>query len=277
MTVSDSAPAAPLRPQGLSSTPVNPNAPVPPPAAGSLGVRVEKVTGGPAISVDALLTWLVKKRGSDLHLSVGTTPMARVNGDMMPVPNTPELTRENIAEALYVMMSPVQREAFDRSWELDFAHTIPGLSRFRVNVMKQRGNMGAVFRVVPSEIKPLESLGLPPVLNQFAGLARGLVLVTGPTGSGKSTTLAALIDQANRTRSGHIITVEDPIEFVHQHRKCVVNQREVGTDTTSFAEALKHILRQDPDIILIGELRDLETISIALTAAETGHLSLIHI
>jgi twitching motility protein PilT len=246
-------------------------APVAAPSASGAGVRVE-TTQFRGVDVDMLLRRLVEASGSDLHLSVGAPPLMRVHGTIKPVPGTAVLTTEGLQEALTGLLSPDQRNTFATNRELDFAYTVPGVSRFRANLMVQKGNPGGVFRTIPSEIKPLESLGMPTMLYNFAGLPRGLVLVTGPTGSGKSTTLAALVDRANRTRSGHILTVEDPIEFLHTHRSCVVNQREVGTDTASFAEALRHVLRQDPDIILIGELRDLETISIALTAAETGHL-----
>jgi twitching motility protein PilT len=170
------------------------------------------------------------------------------------------------------MLTQQQREVFEERLELDFSYALPGRARFRVNMYKQRESVGAAFRVIPFDIKSLESLGIPPVVATFASLPRGFVLVTGPTGSGKSTTLASLIDIANTQRHDHIMTVEDPIEFLHRHRSCLVNQREVGTDTHSFGEALKHVLRQDPDIILVGEMRDLETIQVALTAAETGHL-----
>ena len=173
---------------------------------------------------------------------------------------------------MYAILTDRQKQRFEETKELDLAYELPGAARFRVNIMQQQGSIGAVLRAIPWEILPLEALRMPDTLADFAELPRGLVLVTGPTGSGKSTTLAAIIDRANRTRKGHIITIEDPIEFVHQHRQCVVNQREVGQDTMSFQNALKHALRQDPDIILVGEMRDLETISIALTAAETGHL-----
>jgi twitching motility protein PilT len=173
---------------------------------------------------------------------------------------------------MYSALTQKQREKFEENLELDFAYSVPGRARFRVNVYRQRDALGAAFRIIPFEIKKLEDLGVPPSVANFAQLSRGFVLVTGPTGSGKSTTLASLIDMANRTRSEHIMTVEDPIEFLHRHQKCLVNQREVGEDTKSFSNALKHVLRQDPDIILVGEMRDLETISVALTAAETGHL-----
>ncbi len=169
-------------------------------------------------------------------------------------------------------MTERQRKVFEEELELDFSYAVPGSARFRVNVFQQREQLGAVMRMIPWEIKPLEDLGMPEVIGTFGKLKRGLVLVTGPTGSGKSTTLAALIDQINRTRRGHIVTIEDPIEFLHEHRGCIVNQREVGADTHGFRNALKHVLRQDPDVILVGELRDLDTISVALTAAETGHL-----
>jgi len=173
---------------------------------------------------------------------------------------------------MYGAITQTQRERFEEELELDFSYTLPDRGRFRVNMYKQKDAVGAAFRLIPFEIKSLEALGIPPAVREFATMPRGFVLVTGPTGSGKSTTLAALIDYANRTREEHIMTVEDPIEFLHEHKKCLVNQREVGTDTTSFNQALKHVLRQDPDIILVGEMRDLETISVALTAAETGHL-----
>ena len=173
---------------------------------------------------------------------------------------------------MYAVMTQAQRERFEEDLELDFSYALPGVSRFRVNVYKQKEHIGAAFRVIPMDIKPLSELGVPQVVANFASLPRGFVLVTGPTGSGKSTTLASLIDLANRSRHDHIMTVEDPIEFLHEHKSCLVNQREVGSDTNSFEQALKHVLRQDPDIILVGEMRDLETIQVALTAAETGHL-----
>jgi twitching motility protein PilT len=190
------------------------------------------------------------------------------------LPGYPALTGEQLRRTLYNVMTERQRKTFEEELELDFAYAVPGHARFRVNVFQQREDIGAVMRVIPWEIVPLEDLGMPDVIGSFANLPRGLVLVTGPTGSGKSTTLAAIIDKVNRTRRGHIMTIEDPIEFLHEHRGCLVNQREVGADTHGFRAALKHALRQDPDVILVGELRDLETISVALTAAETGHLVL---
>jgi pilus retraction protein PilT len=209
--------------------------------------------------------------GSDLHVTVGAPPSIRVNGSLRPLDNTNRWMRDKVRSALYSLLTPAQTVEFEREMELDFAYTANG-ARFRVNYYQQRGSIGGAFRLIPQEIKQLKDLGVPESVGRFAAMPRGLVLVTGPTGSGKSTTLAALIDQVNRTRADHIVTVEDPIEFLHRHQKSLVNQREVGGDTHSFAAALKHVLRQDPDVILIGELRDLETISVALTAAETGHL-----
>ncbi|TFD55449.1 type IV pilus twitching motility protein PilT [Cryobacterium frigoriphilum] len=218
------------------------------------------------------LAQVVAQRASDLHLTVNAPPMLRIDGGLVPVGDPTPWTVEQVSEAIRSMLSPVQAETFDRDLELDFAYSLSPTARFRVNVYQQRGEVGAAFRLIPTEIKVLAELGIPATVGRFAQLPRGLVLVTGPTGSGKSTTLAALIDLVNVTRADHIVTVEDPIEFLHTHKKSLVNQREVGHDTHSFASALKHVLRQDPDVILIGELRDLETISVALTAAETGHL-----
>lgn len=259
---------APQRPGAAPAS----SRPVSAPAAGGMGVSMGKATVQVRLKIDDLLLFMVKNKGSDLHLSVNAKPMIRQNGDMVAVPGYPALTGPIIKEAIYGLLTEHQKRKYEESWELDLAYTIEGVSRFRVNIMRQRGAVGAVFRVVPSEIRPLEALGLPTALYSLSGLPRGLVLVTGPTGSGKSTTLASLIDRANRTRAAHIVTIEDPIEFVHPHRMSIVNQREIGSDTHSYSEALKHVLRQDPDIILIGELRDLETIQTALTAAETGHL-----
>ncbi len=250
--------------------------PVSPPAADELGiVSVPRSALGdsePDIAIDEVLLYLLERGGSDLHLSVNAPPMIRVNGDLEAVPGYSALTPHQLQETVYALLTDRQKQRFEETKELDFAYALPGAARFRVNIFQQQGSVGGVLRAIPLEILPLEALRMPPILGDFAALPRGLVLVTGPTGSGKSTTLAAIIDRANRTRQGHIVTIEDPIEFVHQHRQCVVNQREVGTDTMSFASALKHALRQDPDIVLVGEMRDLETISTALTAAETGHL-----
>jgi twitching motility protein PilT len=209
---------------------------------------------------------------SDLHVTANMPPMVRVDGGLTASSFTQAWDADKVRKALRSIMSPAQEETFDRDLELDFAYTVSANARFRVNFYQQREAMGAAFRLIPTEIKQLADLGVPDSIARFATLARGLVLVTGPTGSGKSTTLAALVDLVNRTRADHIMTVEDPIEFLHGNHKSLVNQREVGNDTHSFGAALKHVLRQDPDVILIGELRDLETISVALTAAETGHL-----
>jgi len=224
--------------------------------------------------LDELLISVLRLNGSDLHLTSGAPPTVRIRGDMERLPGYPELTGEQLRRTLYNVMTERQRKVFEEELELDFAYAVPGHARFRVNVFQQREDVGAVMRVIPWEIVPLDELGMPDVLGTFADLPRGLVLVTGPTGSGKSTTLAAIIDKINESRRGHIMTIEDPIEFLHEHRGCLVNQREVGSDTHGFRAALKHALRQDPDVILVGELRDLDTISVALTAAETGHLVL---
>jgi twitching motility protein PilT len=224
------------------------------------------------IDFAALLLEVMDRRASDLHLTAGAAPMVRVRGRLVPVEGYPTLTPTDTREIVYSILSGSQRQKFENNWQLDFAYQIPGKARFRVNAYFQRSAVGAAFRLIPFEVVPLESLGLPPVVADFAKKPRGLVLVTGPTGSGKSTTLASLIDVINSEREEHIMTIEDPIEFLHQHKKCIVNQRELGSDATSFADALKAALRQDPDVILVGEMRDLETIATAITAAETGHL-----
>jgi twitching motility protein PilT len=231
----------------------------------------QDASGAPDSSLIHALSAVLENGASDLHITVGAAPRIRVDGGLRPLPDEREWTREKVTAALFSLLSDAQGEQFVRDLELDFAYTAAG-ARFRVNYYRQRNSIGAAFRLIPREIRQLSELGVPAAVGQFAQLARGLVLVTGPTGSGKSTTLAALIDLVNATRADHIVTVEDPIEFLHKHKKSLVNQREVGHDTHSFAAALKHVLRQDPDVILIGELRDLETISVALTAAETGHL-----
>jgi twitching motility protein PilT len=209
---------------------------------------------------------------SDLHLTTGLPPMLRINGELERLKGYRRMGSKDLQQLIYSMLTQKQREIFEENLELDLSYPLPGKARFRVNVFQQRDSVGSVMRMIPFEIKTIEALGLPPSVSEFSRLRRGLVLVTGITGSGKSTTLAGLVDLINSTRSEHIMTVEDPIEFLHRHKKSVVNQREVGTDTHGFAQALKHSLRQDPDVILVGELRDLETIQTALTAAETGHL-----
>lgn len=218
-----------------------------------------------------ILKEVLEKGASDLHLSVGVPPTMRVSGKLEPM-DYPRVTPNDSRELVYSILTQDQRQRLETEWELDFSYSVPGRARFRVNAYFQRNSLGAAFRLIPVEIKTIDELGLPKAIHEFSGKPRGFVLVTGPTGSGKSTTLAAIIDEVNKTRTDHIMTIEDPIEFLHRHQGCVVNQREVGTDTKSFIRALKSVLRQDPDIILVGELRDLETIQTALTAAETGHL-----
>jgi len=225
-----------------------------------------------AYSIDDLLEQMVTRNASDLHLSVGAPPAMRVRGHMERLTGYPALAAEDTQHLLYRIMSSEQQKNLEIKRQIDMSHSIPGLARFRVNIYFQREALGAAFRLIPEELKTLEELGLPSTLREFANKPRGLVVVTGPTGSGKSTTLAALIDEVNRTRAEHILTIEDPIEFIHRHKRCIVNQREIGPDATTFADALRAALRQDPDVILLGEMRDLETISTALTAAETGHL-----
>ena len=220
----------------------------------------------------AALNAVVTSGGSDLHVSVNAPPSIRLDGGLRALPGASLWDANKVNAAIQSIMTAEQRDIFARELELDFAYTLSETSRFRVNVYLQRNVMGAAFRLIPTHIKQLAELGVPDKIATFAQLPRGLVLITGPTGSGKSTTLAALIDLVNSTRADHIVTVEDPIEFMHGNKRSLVNQREVGHDTHSFTNALKHVLRQDPDVILIGELRDLETISVALTAAETGHL-----
>ena len=224
------------------------------------------------ISIDDLLEQMVELGASDLHLTVGAPPAFRLRGHIARAEGAPGMTADETRDALYRILNSQQQKQLELARQLDFAYALPGIARFRVNVYFQREALGGAFRLIPQEIKTLEELSLPYVLHTLAEKPRGLVLVTGPTGSGKSTTLAAIIDEINRTRAEHILTIEDPIEFVHRHKRCIVNQREIGPDATSFGEALRAALRQDPDVILVGEMRDLETISTALTAAETGHL-----
>jgi twitching motility protein PilT len=227
---------------------------------------------GPVHSIDDLLERMVARSASDLHLTVGAEPTVRVMGQLERMEEFGRLSPEDTQRLLYRMMSTEQQKHLEIKRQLDMSHSIPGLARFRVNIYFQRESLGAAFRMIPTELKTLEQLGVPTALEELANKPRGLVLVTGPTGSGKSTTLAAMIDLINRTRQDHIMTIEDPIEFLHRHKRCIVNQREIGPDAISFAEALRGALRQDPDVILLGEMRDLETITTALTAAETGHL-----
>lgn len=224
------------------------------------------------LHVNTLLHILVDRGGSDLHLTAGSVPQIRVHGDLVKLEEFAVQMPADLRRMVYAILTEKQREKLEEGLELDASHPLPGKGRFRVNVMFQRDSVGAVFRAIPDEIMTLQQLGIPKVVGEFSDFVRGLVLVTGPTGSGKSTTLAAIIDAINANRACHILTVEDPIEFLHHHQKSIVNQREVGADTLGFNYALRHALRQDPDVILVGELRDLETISTALTAAETGHL-----
>jgi twitching motility protein PilT len=219
-----------------------------------------------------LLMEVVNRRASDLHLSAGAPPTIRVRGRLSQLEGYDTLDSTDTREIVYSILSGDQRQRLETHWQLDFAYSIPGRARFRVNAYYQRGAVGAAFRLIPFDLTSIDALGLPSAVHDFTRKPRGFVLVTGPTGSGKSTSLAAMIDEINATREEHILTIEDPIEFLHAHKKCLVNQRELGSDAQSFADALKAALRQDPDVILVGEMRDLETISTALTAAETGHL-----
>jgi twitching motility protein PilT len=234
-------------------------------------VELSETTAAP-LSVDALLQAAVELKASDLHLTAGSHPAVRLHGHIQLLEDFPVLDPDMTRELIYRITTTEQQKLMELNRQLDFAYGIRGLARFRVNAYYQRESIAAAFRTIPTEIKSLEELGLPSSLHEFTGKPRGLVLVTGPTGSGKSTTLASLVDEINRIRTDHIVTIEDPIEFLHHHKRCIVNQREIGADATSFADALRAALRQDPDVILLGEMRDLETIATALTAAETGHL-----
>jgi twitching motility protein PilT len=226
----------------------------------------------PDVPIPELLDLVLARQASDLHLTVGTQPVIRMHGHLERLDQYPVLTQQGLRAMIYAILPQRRREQLEQELELDMSYALPGRARFRVNVYFQRDSMGAAFRLIPFEIKSVESLGLPPIVTELARYPRGFIVVTGPTGSGKSTTLASLVDIVNVERRAHIMTVEDPIEFLHSHKNSIVNQREVGTDTRGFAPALKHVLRQDPDVILVGEMRDLETIQTAITAAETGHL-----
>ena len=223
------------------------------------------------MDITQLLEFGVQQGASDCHLSAGEPPMIRIDGDLRKL-DSPALTREEVHSLVYDIMNDVQRRVFEETHECDFSFELGKVARFRVNVFLQRKGEGAVFRTIPTKVMSLEELGMPPILKQLCEKDKGLILVTGPTGSGKSTTLAGMVDYINNSFEGHILTVEDPIEFVHLSKKCLVNQRELGPHTHSFANALRSALREDPDIILVGEMRDLETIQLALTAAETGHI-----
>jgi len=225
-----------------------------------------------AISVAELLDVVLERGASDLHLTVGAPPTLRLHGDLERLEEYPMMTPRALQGMIYAILPQKMRERLEQELELDVSYALPGRARFRVNVYFQRDSLGAAFRLIPYEIKTLEDLELPSVVGDVARFPRGFVVVTGPTGSGKSTTLASMVDIVNKERAAHIMTVEDPIEFLHKHERCIVNQREVGADTLSFSAALKHVLRQDPDVILVGEMRDLETMGTAITAAETGHL-----
>ena len=223
------------------------------------------------MDISDLLAFSVKNKASDLHLSAGLPPMIRVHGDVRKI-NVPAMDHSQVHDLVYDIMNDGQRKVYEETLECDFSFEIPNLARFRVNAFNQNRGSGAVFRTIPSKVLTLEQLNCPPIFKEIAQNPRGIVLVTGPTGSGKSTTLAAMVDFVNENEFGHILTVEDPIEFVHTSKRCLINQREVGPHTLSFANALRAALREDPDVILVGEMRDLETIRLALSAAETGHL-----
>ncbi len=226
------------------------------------------------VNLRSLLEEMIEREASDLHITAGECPKIRIDGEITNSRIEHQLTPKDTLQIAYSVLTENQKKRFETEDELDFSFGIQNLSRFRGNCFKQRGCVSMVIRQIPFVVKTFEELGLPAVLKKLADRPRGLVLVTGPTGAGKSTTLAAIVDKINKTRQGHIITVEDPIEFIHRHQRCIINQREVGTDTSSFSSALKYALRQDPDVVLIGEMRDLETIQSALTIAETGHLAL---
>src|SRR6266542_1504211 len=239
-------------------------------ATTTMGTRFED--SPPEVPIPELLDIVIERGGSDLHLTAGSPPVVRLHGDLQVLTEYQPIVPRALQAMIYAILPQRRREQLEQDLELDMSYSLPGKARFRVNVYFQRDAIGAAFRLIPTEIRSIEWLGLPPIVAELARYPRGFVVVTGPTGSGKSTTLASLVDIVNQERKCHIMTVEDPIEFLHQHKTALVNQREVGTDTHGFAQALKHVLRQDPDVILVGEMRDLETIQTAITAAETGHL-----
>lgn len=224
------------------------------------------------VALHQLLATMIEKGASDLHITVGTPPQLRLSGHLSPL-DFPPMSATDTKQLCYSVMTDFQKLKFEENWELDLSFGVKGLSRFRANIFMQRGAVGGAFRAIPFKIRTFEELNLPPIVAKLSEKPRGLILVTGPTGSGKSTTLAAMIDKINNEQHDHIVTIEDPIEFIHTHKKCLINQREVNSDTKSFKSALKSILRQDPDVVLVGEMRDLETIEAALTISETGHLT----
>jgi twitching motility protein PilT len=268
---------APLRarepePEEEPDIPQAPRLPTQAPIAPERLVYDTGLAGGTTAEIDRLLFVMLEKKASDLHISTGAPPMLRVDGEMVAIAGEKPLSAEAVQKALLPIVPPRNREEFQKTHDSDFAYELPGRARFRVNVFVDLHGMGAVFRVIPTKILTVEDLNLPKELLTLCHLPKGLVLVTGPTGSGKSTTLAALVDYINRNRTAHVITIEDPIEFVHPNKKCLMNQRQVGEHTDSFKRALRAALREDPDIVLLGEMRDLETVSIAIETAETGHL-----
>lgn len=233
-----------------------------------------EVKSAQGLKIENLLEYVVRQDASDLHLTVGVPPMVRIDGDLKPVPGTQPLTAQEVEKLILAVVDDIQKEILLKDMEVDFSFAFGDVARFRANAYHQKGNLGLALRLIPTKIRTIEDLGLPKVVNNFTEFPRGLVLVTGPTGSGKSTSLAAMVDKINKEKALHIITVEDPIEYTHSHQKSVVEQREVHYDTRSFAAALRSVLREDPDVVLIGEMRDLETIAAAITIAETGHLVL---
>ena len=269
------ATSPPAEPEGVAAvTTPSPAiaAPTPPAAMPTSGGGTETIPAGTGPEIERYLRLIVEHGASDLHLSAGVTPMLRKDGEMEPIPGATPHTHEQTKQLLEAIMPPRNLEQFTSNHDTDFAHEIPGVARFRANIFMDRKGQGAVFRVIPTKILTAEQLNLPQAVLDLCQLTKGLVVVTGPTGSGKSTTLAAMIDYINKSRPDHIITIEDPVEFVHENQKCLVNQREIATHTKGFKPALRAALREDPDIVLVGEMRDLETIAIAIETAETGHL-----